>query len=301
MKSLIRRIGKRVHSRIFAESLAPRSQCLQLLVAGDVDAAIGVLERANQRARSLTLMESVAKNPNPNHPRVARAPSQVQQVDFFVRARALTKLGEGDDLKYHIALTYQAVEADNRSVVDQGVRFFQSQLPLLKRKRAYTDTFLMGGKRGHHLYYSAVLTLLHAGIATEDFDLFETTTDDAEAFFYQMTMKTKDKGFGWALPNAMRIAGLAALWWRMNGDAARADEKLAMMPEMLRLAIGRKVGPLESAQVIRAVRLLQESQALREDFTPEHSREAFANLVRLRDKDAHERLFRNFTVAAGYS
>ena len=298
MSSFVWNTAKQVHGRVYANALRRQRDCLDCLVAGDVDRAIKILESAGARARRLILNTSVKGNPNPKHPRHARAPSPALQVDFFTRARALVKLPEVDDLKFQIALTYQAIEADHGDVLDKSLTVLISRLPSLQRKRAYTDRFLTGGKRGHHLYYSAVTALLHAIIDREQFDLFVVTTNDAATFFREVTVPKLDKGFGWALPNAMRVVGLAGLWWHLGGDQQRAEQKWRLMPQMLRLAVNARVGPVEYPQVKRAFRFLHQTEQLKREPDPESAAAYFRDFVRLRNEEPNIRLLQRFLLGA---
>lgn len=267
-----------------------RDHSLRLLVAGDVDGAIEQLEKASPAARRLTLTKSVIGNPNPNQPRIARAPTQAQQVAFFTRARALTALRGTDELKYRVALAYQAVEANDDEVLRDCIAFFDRQRLPLKHARAYTDFALLGGKRGHHLYYSAALAELHTALSVGDCDHFEAVINDACEFFEKATVKVRDKGFGWALPNAIRIAGLGFLHYRLQGKVEKAEATYRLMPLMLRLAVSRRVGPMEYPQVNRAFRILHEMERVRQDADENDMPLALSNLLRLRSEAAQNRL-----------
>ena len=294
MLSKVRQIGKAIHHRYHRRALATRAEVLRRLVDGEVDGAITLLASADQATRRMTLNKSVTGNPNPNWPREARAPTAAQQVDFFVRTRAITPLRPIDDLKFHVALNYQAVEAGDEAVIRQESVYFDEQLPKLKKKRAYLDGFLLSGKRGHHLYYSAALSRLHTTLAMADRIGFQHTSNDADAFFRQVTLSTCDKGFGWALPNALRIAGLAGLYWMLKGDMEQTKSKWALLPEMTRLAVTKQVGSVEYPQVRRAFRYLETTASLQAAPDDEAISRLFKDLVRLRADEAHERLYANF-------
>ena len=125
----------------FANSRAIKEadRILNYLVAGEVDCACELLLASKHRVRKIALMTSIRETPGKNRRRFARAPSPEQQVVFFQRAIARVSLNKIERLQFEIALTYQAIEAEDFDVIEKQSISLEALIPITEVIRARTE------------------------------------------------------------------------------------------------------------------------------------------------------------------
>lgn len=250
-------------------------QALRELAADDVDGAIERLAKLPPRVSLLALKTSLLH-------KQFRAPSRENQLYFFSWARERVHLGRNDEILYRVALCYVAIEAGNQRIATECLMVFENLQQYLIRHRARLDLPIVSPKRGHHLYFSVALAQIHGAIAFTDNDLFLRAVNQSCFFFDTVTQKARDKGFGFAVTNAVRVAGFGFLYWTLRRDHEAAILKLRSMHAMIRLAVTRRVGKMEYHGLAAAFRWVDLAERLSRDYSAEAAKDFFMAVGRLR-------------------
>ena len=276
-----------------APVIGEAQRCLQFLAEGEVDRSIEVLQSSGQLTRRAALMGSVNGGFEPS-----RAPNREQQVEFFERAYPLTRLGTRDQIKFFVAFAYNASEIGAVEAQRQVIERLERQLEVAKRQRSRIPFAIRHKKRGHHFYYSIVNALGHVHLSAGQATAFDHVIDRTCAFFREHTTRTRDKGFGWAMVNAIDLLGLARIRAVMHQDMGRQQQMTEALQAMLRLGVERKVGPIEWPGFYHSCARCQQAVSLHTGSSPQDLKQAFAYLVRVRTKQAQQRIFRTLQQGA---
>lgn len=223
------------------------TRCTELVRNGRVDEAIELMNAASKSARYQSLMSQVIDGRLTN-----RAPAFSMQLDFFLRARELVDLNLTDEIKYQVALAYNAVESlDEEAIVKVGVRT-RELLPISLNLAAPRRRPYISKKRGHHFFYSLSMAQAHVAIYLKSIDELLTLIRGVEVLFIEQTLPKMDQGFGYGGTNAVKLLGIGAVIAALRGDFDEKGRLVKIMMRMMELIFTRKVGPIDFKQFFRA-------------------------------------------------
>lgn len=283
---LARKLGKSTHAALWSSVIQKSQRCLHFLGEGEVDRSIEVLQGCGQLARRTALMGSVNGGFEPH-----RAPHREQQVEFFERAYPLTRLGTRDRIKFFVALGYNAAEIGAVEAQQRAIKSLEDQLEVAQRQRSRIPFAVQDKKRGHHFYYSIMNALAHVQLSMGHAAAFDLLIDRTCAFFHEQTLRTRDKGFGWAMVNVIDLLGLASLRAIMLDDTVRQQQMTEIMHSMLRLGVQRKVGPIEWPGFYHSCARCQQTVSIGSDADRRNLEKVFGYLVRVRSEQSQQRIF----------
>lgn len=227
-----------------------------------------------------------------------RAPTHTDQVAFFRKVRSQVRLSPSDDFQYSVAFAYNSIDAGDNEAVSEAETHLRRMLETTKSWRSRWPKAPISPKRGHHFFYSVASALSHVLLWQNTPREFDDLVDEVAKFFEQTTTRLKDKGFGWAIVNAVNVVGLGALRSRILHDDERSEQRLQLMDHMLRLAVSGRTGPLEWPQIyhtcVRAY-LIKEWSASPDMSEPRY---VFNRLTRYRTDAAESRAFNSLTSSS---